>query len=136
MDPPPEKPAKESEFWEPYAQAAKTVRAWFLAFGIGAPAVFVTNKEASDALVNSGYARLIVIFFLGGVAIQVAIGLTYKHAMSYLYLCEGDDSAKCRRVYKALIWITEAFWLEVTLDVVTFGLFVAATAIAMCALIP
>lgn len=136
MTPPPGAPPQQSEFWEPYAQAARTVRAWFLAFGIGAPAIFVTNDKAAEALASTGNARLVVILFLLGVAFQVGLGLAYKHAMSYLYLCEGNSESKKKVWYKIFNWVTEAFWFEVGIDIITCTLFIIATVITLCALMP
>lgn len=49
--------SSESDFYEPYAAFARTLRTWFVAFGVGVPALLVTSEHARDILVESGCAR-------------------------------------------------------------------------------
>lgn len=129
-------PARPSEFWETYSQSSRTVRDWFLAFGIGAPAIFVTSEYATRALVQSGTARRVVMLYLAGVGLQVAIGVIYKHSMSYLYLHEGNEKAKDYLLDKVICSITDQTFFDFLIDVATLGFFSYATYLVVNALIP
>ncbi|MEO0964924.1 MAG: hypothetical protein AAFY08_07370 [Planctomycetota bacterium] len=136
MEPDFEKLPKNAEFWGAFANNARTVRSWFLAFGIGAPAIFVTNEGAAIALANSGYAHWVVALFLLGVALQVGQGLLSKHTMMYLFVCEGDPDRQAGRLHGLALWLFEAYWLDLVVDLLTCGLFIAATAITAVLLVP
>jgi hypothetical protein len=64
---------------------ARTLRVWLIAYGIGLPAIFLTN-ETAGMLFSSGSGRIVAYAFLGGVAVQVVLAFLSKPAMSYLYL--------------------------------------------------
>lgn len=123
--PAPKQPS--SEFYEPYSAFARTLRTWFVAFGIGVPALLITNEKAREVLRDSGCARCVAGIFLVGVAIQVATTLLYKSAMSYLYLSEDNPSMKGGCLYKCFDWISESFLLEFSADFATLLLFCWAT---------
>jgi hypothetical protein len=105
--PPPSPPAEqqtdggqtarqESGFYTAYAEFAKNLRVWFLAYGIGATAIFVTNEGAGKRLLSSGAAEGVVYLFLIGVGLQILVALMYKTAMWYLYMGEFDAKEKNR----------------------------------------
>jgi hypothetical protein len=72
---------KDSALYEPYAEFARTLRTWFVAYGVGAPALLLTNKELWRAVQGSGDARRIAEYFLAGAVVQIIEALLYKHPM-------------------------------------------------------
>jgi hypothetical protein len=124
--------AKPSEFYESYAAFARTLRTWFVAFGVGVPALLVANEKARELLVASGCARRVACILLAGVVVQVASTLLYKLTMLYLYLSEDNDARKNRWCYRFFDSVSEAFWLECGLDLVTLVLFSWATVEILC----
>lgn len=124
--------SKPSEFYDAYAAFARTLRTWFVAFGIGVPALLITSDNARALLVGSGCARRVTCIFLAGVAIQVVTAFLYKSAMCYLYLTESDEAKKTGCLYKCFSWVSEWFWLEVVLDLLTLVLFSWATVEMLC----
>jgi hypothetical protein len=117
----------DSGFYEPYAEFAKSVRTWFIAFGVGAPVLFLINKDAGERLLNSGSGEFVAYAFLFGVAVQVLAAILYKTAMWYLYMGELDPEEKNRWLYKASQWLSDQYWIEFALDAITFGAFAWAT---------
>lgn len=123
--PTPSSPLKKEEggFYDAYVDFARTLRLWFAAFGIGGPALFLTNDSARTTLFGSGSGRLVVYFFLSGVCLQIFVALLFKSAMWYLYLGEFDEKVKSWRRYKASDWLSECYAVEFFVDVVTLVLF-------------
>ncbi len=114
-------------FYEAYVGFARELRVWFLAYGIGGPAIFLSNDTAMTRLLSSGSGRVVAYAFLGGVGIQVALALLYKAAMWYLYMGELNPDAKNWKLYQAADRVSESYWLEVLGDVLTLVLFGGAT---------
>lgn len=121
------KPRDDSGFYQPYAEFAKNLRTWLIAYGIGAPALILANKAAWDAVKDSGYLACIGALFLSGVALQLIEAILYKHAMWHLYSGELDEGHKQSCWHKAAEWLSEAYMLELFFDVSTVLLFVSAT---------
>ncbi len=118
---------EETGFYEAYAGFARTLRAWFVAYGIGGPVLFVTNDTLSKKLTASGVTGTIAMLFLAGVGLQVLSALMYKGAMWYLYLGELNPEVRKLRRHGLSDWLSEAFWVELLLDVGTIVLFSIAT---------
>lgn len=126
---------KEFEFYAPYAEYAKTLRTWFVAYGIGGPVVFLTNDTALLALMKSGKFALMGLLFLIGGALQILSSLLNKHSMWYLHAAEIDRRTKSRRSYKLSNWYADQGWVDVVLDSATVILFGWATWLAFSAVI-
>jgi hypothetical protein len=117
----------EDGYYGAYVGFARELRVWFLAYGIGGPAIFLTNDAALKRLLSSGSGRFVAYAFLSGVVIQVAVALLYKSAMWYLYMGELSESAMESKFYKAANWISDSYWIEAVCDVFTLVLFGGAT---------
>ena len=118
---------EESGYYDAYVGFARTLRVWFIAYGIGGPAVFLTNEPAGKRLFGSGAGDIVAYAFLGGVALQIALALLYKTAMWYLYIGELNKNARAGRLYRFSDWLSESYWIEMLGDVVTLALFGGAT---------
>jgi hypothetical protein len=75
---PPESLAEDSGFVDAYAAFARTLRLWFIAYGIGGPAAFLTNAAAGEKLHKSGEGEAVAYAFLAGVMLQIIMALIYK----------------------------------------------------------
>ncbi len=118
---------EESGFFPSYAEFAKTLRTWFVAYGIGGPILLVTRPELTTKVVQAGKAAAIGRLFLMGVALQIAQALIYKTCMWYLYLAELKPALKKTSRYKTSKYISEAFWIELLCDLGTVAAFGLAT---------
>ena len=117
----------ETGFYEPYAGFARVLRTWLVAYGIGAPVLFLSQAAVIEALRAAHVARRVAIVFLLGVAVQVVGALMYKSTMWYLYLGELSKKDQEKWYYKLCEWISVAYWLELSIDISTIVLFGWAT---------
>jgi hypothetical protein len=120
----------EEGFYKSYAEFSKTVRTWFVAYGIGGPVVLLSNNAAWGWLVKSGHVPTMGLLFLIGGALQVAGALLNKHAMWYLYVGEYMPATKSKRAYKFFDKYSDQDWIDVVIDLVSLVLFGAATYLA------
>lgn len=134
--PQPAKPRDDSGFFGPYSEFAKSLRTWFIAYGVGAPAFILSNESISKRVLLSGCSRYIAYLFLGGVALQIFQALLYKSAMWQLYSGEIDPSHKQRWSYRASDFISDSFMLELLFDVGTLLAITAATVRLLMVLLP
>lgn len=128
----------KSEFYPSYAEFSKTLRTWFVAYGIGGPVVLLANEKAWPTIVISGLSQSIGILFLIGGALQVVSALLNKHAMWHLYIGEeglndspetkAKKSAQKRKpIYTLADWYSEQNWIDELLDLFSFVVFAWAT---------
>ena len=68
-----------------YVEYGKTLRAWFVAYGIGAPLLVLTQPSIKSAFLNSSLTWLICVLFLLGVVFQVWMALANKWSNWYRY---------------------------------------------------
>lgn len=127
---------QETGFYDAYSHFGRTLRLWFIAYGIGAPVVFLNNPAAVKPLFSSGWGQPVAFAFLLGVGLQILVALIYKGAMWYLYLGEIDDEFKQRARFKVAEWLSEAFWIEALADLGSLLLFSWATYHAIGTLAP
>lgn len=131
----------KSEYYPSYAEFSKTLRTWFVAYGIGGPVVLVGNERAWKAIVASGLSIHIGLLFLMGGGLQVVSAFLNKHAMWHMYIAEPapSDTAKdaARRQalkekcpYRIAYWYSEQNWIDELLDFYTLLAFAWATALA------
>jgi hypothetical protein len=121
--------AKEA-FYKSYSEFSKTLRTWFVAYGIGGPIVLLSNNAAWGWLVKSGRISLIGLLFLMGGVLQVIGALLNKHAMWYLYIGEERSEAKNKYSYKISDTYSNQGWIDVVIDIATLILFGWATWLA------
>jgi hypothetical protein len=121
---------KEEEYYKSYAEFSRTLRTWFVAYGIGGPVVLLSNDAAWAGLRKSPHLSFLgLLFFLGG-ALQVVSALLNKHSMWYLYFGEFKAETKKRCSYRISYWYSDQGWVDVVLDIITIVLFGWATFLA------
>ena len=125
----------ETGFFAVYAEFSKTLRAWLIAYGVGAPILFFQSPDAWAALGKTGQVRPFVYAFLVGIAIQVFSALMYKSAMWYLYMEELQDISATHWKARTSAYLSSAYWLEVVMDLATIGCFGVATVRALMAVV-
>lgn len=121
--------AKEA-FYKSYSDFSKTLRTWFVAYGIGGPIVLLSNNAAWGWLVKSGRVSWMGLLFLVGGVLQVIGALLNKHAMWYLYIGEDQPATKSRCSYKVWDKYSNQGWVDVLIDIATLILFGWATWLA------
>jgi len=120
-------PSEEKGFFEPYSYYARTLRTWFVAYGIGGPAVIITHPETLAVVSEAGDAELIGGLFLAGVAAQVLVAFFNKVTMWYVYYGEVETEFKTTRRYRLADWFSEQFWPDIVMDLVSLIAFGIST---------
>jgi len=118
---------KAEEYLEAYGEFSKVLRTWFVAYGIGAPVLLVTNETVSRVIKASGSAKTIAGCFLAGVALQILLATSNKAAMWVLYYGEENQSFKQGSSYELGYWFSEHISIDLFVDAVTLVLFGIAT---------
>jgi len=98
-----------------------------VAYGIGAPIALLTNVAFASAIRSSGRSKYIAGAFLFGVAGQVALAAINKISMWALYYGETETQFKETRRYRVAHWLSETYWIDLTLHVAAIVAFVLAT---------
>jgi len=127
---PPASPA-EIAFFANYSEYAKTLRAWLVAYGIGAPVLFLTNNQLSAALKISAHRNWIVDLFLLGVALQVTLAFVNKWCAWHMYVGEYESKFQTQRSYKFWAWLNERSWIDLSIDALSLISFAISTLLAV-----
>lgn len=109
--------------FETYLEYNRVLRTWFVAFGVGGPALFLVNGDVAERLADAYQLRLVVILFLIGAGAQVMGALLNKFANWYVYVSIIDEDNSKNRSYKFAEWLAEQFWIDIALDILTIGVF-------------
>jgi hypothetical protein len=106
-----------------YSEYNKTLRTWLVAFGIGGPALFMTNDGIAKRLVATGELRMVVVLFLIGAGVQVLGALMNKACNWYVYQAYCAGGVRGTWKHRCSEWLTSHFWIDVALDLVSISAF-------------
>lgn len=115
------------EIYKAYEDYSKTLRTWFVAFGVGAPLVLLTNEKLSGKLAASPLLPTLVSAYCVGVGLQVLLAILNKNAMWACYYGDAEPAFQRTRRYRVAAWLSEQYWIDAAVDVVTAILFGLAT---------
>jgi len=118
--------ALSQSYFESYAEYNRILRSWFVAFGVGGMALFLVQSPVREALLASGQTRTVVILFLVGVIAQIVVAFLNKYANWHCYYGEDNPTYQHSRVYRFWSHISSQFWIDIILDILTVGCFLAA----------
>lgn len=93
-----------SDNFEKYSEYNKILRSWFVAFGIGGPALFLVNDAVRNKLSESADLKLVAILFLLGAAAQILVAFINKITNWYIYHGTQDETFTDTRRYKTSIF--------------------------------
>jgi hypothetical protein len=123
--------AKSDGYFKVYEEHMKTLRAWFVAYGIGGPVLFVTQKEFAATVISSGNSRLIGVLFLLGVLFQVLIALLNKWVNWGLYYYEEFPDLNRGKIHDFCESVSGMVFIDILADVATLVLFSWATVVVL-----
>jgi len=121
----------QADYFEPYSHFARTLRFWFVAYGVGAPVALFSNEWLLKKLTETHKLGCVAKLFLIGMGIQIVMALVWRTSMWYQYIASDKPVFKKTCRYKASLWLSEQYWLEVIPDLSTLGLFGWATITAV-----
>jgi hypothetical protein len=119
-------PQKDGHF-QNYSDYSRTLRAWFVAYGIGGPVIFLTNDTVAKRVASSGHANQIIVYFLLGVALQIVLALINKWCAWYMYRGAGDAKYQACWRYRLWAFINSQSWIDFWIDFVSLIAFMVAT---------
>ncbi|MDH3614528.1 MAG: hypothetical protein OES10_14770 [Gammaproteobacteria bacterium] len=132
--------ASSDGHYKVYEEHMKTLRAWFVAYGVGGPVLFITQKDFAASLVDSGLSKLVGVLFLIGVLLQALVALFNKWVNWGLYFYDDDEDnpgdsseeeAAPRRLQKFCENYSSKVWVDIAADIATLILFSVATIIVL-----
>jgi len=130
---------KAQGYFEQYWRYASTLRAWFIAYGVGVAALFIYKAEVFGNFPTETKVK-IVRYFLFGLGFQVLLAMINKITNYYVYCGKEEPTLQKAWRYWASNWVSERFEIDIALDLLTTGFFVVGTfklisAIKACELI-
>ncbi len=117
---------KEDVYGESFSMYEKMLRTWLVAYGVGGPVLFMTQKDLRQALVTAPDGRTIGVLFLLGVLAQVLESFLYKTSMWYLYR-EAAKENECHSMYTFSKWVEDHYLIDIIFDLITIVSFAIAT---------
>ncbi len=117
----------KEEYFDAYTEHTKTLRTWLVAYGIGAPVLFMTNAKLVDKFSGSLDAKLITGLFLAGVVLQVFLAVMNKAVNWASYFAVGHPKRKDERLFAFACWFCDQFWVDMLIDIGSLICFAIAT---------
>jgi hypothetical protein len=114
-----------TEYFKTYFEYNKVLRTWFVAFGVGGPALFLVNEKVAERLAQFGLLREVAALFLIGAAAQIAGALLNKVTNWYSYIVEYAPEYRGTWRLSFSRWYGHQFWIDILIDLTTivcFGL--------------
>ena len=142
--------ASSDGHYKVYEEHMKTLRAWFAAYGVGGPVLFITQNDFATTLVSSGLSQLVGVLFLVGVLLQALVALFNKWVNWGLYYFDEDDvdtssavdtvettdvetdtQAKSQKLQRFCESYSSKVWIDIVADLATLVLFSIATILVL-----
>lgn len=130
------------EFFSSYVEYNKTLRTWFVTFGVGGPLLLLANPTLTKTLVETQALGSVVYAFLIGCAFQICIAMLNKIAGWYGYYYsdydEHDTTTHDRpnRLINILVKLNDKFWIDILADILSIICFAFAVVRLVAAVIP
>jgi hypothetical protein len=120
-----EKPdtAEAKEQFANYSEYNKTLRTWFVSFGVGGPVALLINPGLLKPLKEAQDLAYAVYPFLFGCAVQILVALLNKYSSWYAYAAETHPPRKSRKLYKFWVWVSVQIWIDILADLLTVAAF-------------
>jgi hypothetical protein len=109
-----------------YLEYNKILRTWFVAFGVGGPALFLVNEKIAERLASHSLLLDVAALFLIGAAAQIIGALLNKIANWYVYMAGYKESYQGIWQHRWSEKFMHAFWFDFLVDVTTILCFGAA----------
>ncbi|MEQ1930912.1 MAG: hypothetical protein ABL957_10320 [Parvularculaceae bacterium] len=129
-------------YLESYTRFAQDLRLWLTGYGIGGPALFVTQPFVSEKIADAWQSVWIVSLFLAGVFLQVFYVKLHKWSQWQLYHQKNDFAgnpsppisrgAKCpsksqEATFQRADWVSRQYWIDNVIDWGSVALYAGAT---------
>jgi hypothetical protein len=119
--------SEASDHYQAYVDYSKLLRVWLVAYGIGAPILFITNDALWQTIAKSELAWLIAVMFLAGVFAQVFVAWLNKTTQWIIFSGKNKPSHPPSWLFATARKIGRQFWIDVAADLASILLFTVAT---------
>lgn len=118
-------------YWKVYEEYTKTVRTWFVAYGIGAPVLVLGNEKLWRQLAKDDVLSWVGLLFITGGALQVLLAMFNRWASWHHFHAKfrGAEAGALTRAERAAKWWLGQFWIDVSADLVSLITFVVGTVV-------
>ncbi|MEO1616335.1 MAG: hypothetical protein AAFV88_10835 [Planctomycetota bacterium] len=119
-----------------YVEYNRTLRAWFVGFGVAAPVLIATQDKLFEAVAQSTFGRSIAICFFAGVLLQITNAIANKWMNWYRY-----EVSRGKPVHPAFMkplsnWYRDAYFIHLAADVATGVLYTVSVVLLLLVLFP
>lgn len=121
------KTASTSEHYDIYTEYSKVLRTWLVAYGVGVPALILSQKDLWQRLATSGQIQLIVILFIVGVTVQVMLAIVNKSIMWISYYGNINPRFKSSKWHSLSITIAKYYFIDFIIDIISIGTYAVAS---------
>ena len=112
-----------SDCFTAYLEYNKILRTWFVAFGVGVPALFLVHPEIAQGLLARHLLEQVATVFMVGTAAQVFGGLINEVANWYVYRWTNDEDKGNSLLFRLANAISDYFWIDLAVDLLTIACF-------------
>lgn len=118
----------ENDLFAVYSEYSKTLRAWFVAYGVGVPSLILSQKDLWYQLVKAGNISLIAILLIAGLLAQVILSIINKSIMWVMYYGEANERFKKNSlIYYLLNRFSGCYFIDFLSDVISVVAYALAT---------
>ena len=118
-------------YQQAYSDYNRTLRAWFVAFGVGGPVLFVTQESFRRLISDSPHSRLIISCFALAVVLQTVGAFINKWMNYYQLLGEEDSNFRKKRRWKVAHAIFRHEGVDIGIDLGSIILFAIAVVVVL-----
>jgi hypothetical protein len=113
--------------YESYFEYNRILRTWFVAFGVGGPALFLMYEKIALRLKEANLLKDVVEYFFVGVALQILGAFLNKIANWYLHMSTVNKDFDKTIRFKIGNWYVDQIWPDMIFDIGTMVVFGYAT---------
>lgn len=125
---------QDSGHFDAYSQHSAVLRTWLVAYGIGAPALILSQDRIWTELSSAGVLADVAAFFLLGVFLQVFLAAVNKSVMWACYYGDVNVAYKASSRYRFACWLSKQYAIDFAIDVAAMLAFAWATYLSFKAL--
>jgi hypothetical protein len=116
---PHETPVPPRRSYEAYVEYNRTLRAWYVGFGVATPLAIAAQDKLYDELVGSGLGFYVTLFFVVGVMAQILNTVANKWMNWYRYETNSGRTARPAFMKNWSDWYRNAYILHLLADFIT-----------------
>lgn len=113
-----------------YAEYNSALRNWLIGYGIGLPAVILSNQNIFQIIDHKSEFKVLMSFLIVGVLSQIISAIINKITNWLVYRVAEDISKKDIFIYKHGVKLSERFYIDIFLDLVSIFTYMGATCFA------